>query len=173
MNPEKHRILDYFVVRFFPAVTRTDVAAFMGYPRVSSTTPAVEVVRRALSDELHVLALLAAAGARMKFIERYYHFPRDDLPERLADGTLRLLRQYLAQEKPITYELVQTILYLWAYESYRRNWTAVMPHAKMTMYLVDNHLGGLRNLDPPMQRMLWMYDRFQAAATQSPHLIKE
>ncbi|KIX95709.1 uncharacterized protein Z520_08416 [Fonsecaea multimorphosa CBS 102226] len=172
MNLEKHRILEYFVSKFFPAVTRSDIVAFMGHPLASTSSPAVQVVRRASSDELHVLALLAAASARMKFVDRY-HFSRADLPERLADATLRLLRNYLGQARPITHELVQSILYLWAVESYRRNWEAVWTHGKMIMYLCNHHLGGFQNLDPYMRRMLWIADRFQAAATQSPPLIKE
>ncbi|KIW73391.1 hypothetical protein PV04_01517 [Phialophora macrospora] len=172
MNAERHRILEYFVARFFPAVTRSEVAAFMGHPQASPRSPAVQIVRRALSDELHVLALLTAASARMKFVDRY-HFSRVDLPERLADVTLQLLRRYLAQGKPITHQLVQSILYLWAVESYRRNWEAVWTHGRMIVYLTDNHLGGFRNLDPYIQRMLWLADRFQAAATQSPPLVKE
>jgi hypothetical protein len=172
MNAERHRILEYFVTRFFPAVTRSEVAAFMGHPQASTRSPAVQIVRQALSDELHVLALLTAASARMEFVERY-HFSRVDLPERLADVALQLLRRYLARGKPITHQLVQSILYLWAVESYRRNWDAVWTHGRMIMYLTDNHLGGFRNLDPYMQRMLWLADRFQAAATQSPPLVKE
>ncbi|EXJ61404.1 uncharacterized protein A1O5_11719 [Cladophialophora psammophila CBS 110553] len=172
MNVEKHRILEYFVLRFFPAVTRSDMVAFMGHPRATSSSPAVQLIRRASTDELHVLALLAAASARMKFVDRY-HFSRADLPERLADATLRLLRRYLAQGRPITHELVQSILYLWAVESYRRNWEAVWTHGKMIMYLCNQHLGGFRNLDPYMRRMLWLADRFQAAATQTPPLIQE
>ncbi|OAP56065.1 hypothetical protein AYL99_09244 [Fonsecaea erecta] len=172
MNLEKHRILEYFVLRFFPAVTRSDIVAFMGHPRAASSSPAVQVVRRASADEVHVLALLAAASARMKFVDRY-HFSRADLPERLADATLRLLRSYLGHARPITHELVQSILYLWAVESYRRNWEAVWTHGKMIMYLCNQHLGGFHNLNPYMRRMLWLADRFQAAATQSPPLIKE
>ncbi|KAH0843885.1 hypothetical protein FOPE_08735 [Fonsecaea pedrosoi] len=172
MNLEKHRILEYFVLRFFPAVTRSDVVAFMGHTRASSSSPAVQAVRRATTNELHVLALLAAASARMKFVDRY-HFSRADLPERLADATLRLLRSYLSQARPITHELVQSILYLWTVESYRRNWDAVWTHGKMIMFLCNAHLGGFRNLDPYMRRMLWVADRFQAAATQTPPLIQE
>ncbi|KIW24401.1 uncharacterized protein PV07_10119 [Cladophialophora immunda] len=172
MNVEKHRILEYFVLRFFPAVTRSDMVAFMGHPRAPSSSPAVQIVRRASTDELHVLALLAAASARMKFVDRY-HFSRADLPERLADATLRLLRNYLEQARPITHELVQSILYLWAVESYRRNWEAVWTHGKMIMYLCNRHLGGFQNLNPYMRRMLWLADRFQAAATQTPPLIEE
>ncbi|KIW95895.1 uncharacterized protein Z519_02960 [Cladophialophora bantiana CBS 173.52] len=172
MNVEKHRILEYFVLRFFPAVTRSDMVAFMGHPRATTPSPAVQLIRRASTDELHILALLAAASARMKFVDRY-HFSRADLPERLADATLRLLRKYLAQGRSITHELVQSILYLWAVESYRRNWEAVWTHGKMIMYLCNQHLGGFRNLDPYMRRMLWLADRFQAAATQTPPLIQE
>lgn len=172
MDAEKHRIMEYFVLKFFPAVTRSDVHSFMGHPAAASQTAAVQIIRRALSDELHILALMAAASARMKYVERH-HFDRTDLAERLGDATLQLLRRYLAQRKPITHELVQSILYLWAFESYRRNWEAVWTHGKMIMYLADNYLGGFRGLDPYMRRMLWLADRFQAAATQSPPLIKE
>lgn len=172
LNAEKHHILEYFVLKFFPAVTRMDSVAFMGHPRSVSSIPAMQVVRKALSDELHLLALLTAASARMKYVDRY-QFSREDLPERLADITLRLLREYLASGQPITQELLQSILYMWALESYRRNWEAVITHGNMLMYLCNTYLGGFRNLDPYMRRMLWLADRFQAAATQSPPLIKE
>ncbi|KAJ9607263.1 hypothetical protein H2200_008336 [Cladophialophora chaetospira] len=171
-STEKRRILEYYVVRFFPAVTRVDVGSFMSHSQASSTKPAVEIVRRAQCNDLHVLALLSASCARMKFVEQV-HFSQPDLPDRLADATLRLLRRYLAQDKPITHELVQSILHLWAVESYRRNWEAVGTHAKMIMYLTDSHLGGFRSLDPFMQRMLWVADRFQAAALQRAPLIRE
>jgi hypothetical protein len=172
MNAEKYRILDYFCRRFFPAVTRSDMVAFMGHPRDSSTNPAIQLVRRAVSDELHVLALLSAASARMQFVEGS-HFSRPEVPERLASATLQRLRQYLAMGKPVTHELVQSILYLWAVESYRTNWEAVRTHGAMIMHLADTYLGGFRNLEPYMKRMLWIADRFQAAATQSPPLIRE
>lgn len=172
MNAEKYRILEYFVRRFLPAATRSNAGAFMGQSQASPTSPAVQLVRSALSDELHVLALLSAASGRMKFVEGL-QFSRADLPERLADATLRLLRSYLAQGKPISHELLQTIFYLWSVESYRRNWENVHTHGKMILYLADNNLGGFRNMDPQLQRMLWIADRFQAAATQTPPLIKE
>ena len=168
----KYRILEYFVGRFFPAATRSALGAFTGQSQASSTHPAVQVVRCALSEELHVLALLSVASGRMKFVEGL-HFSRADLPERLTDATLRLLRRYLAQGKSITHELLQTIFCLWSVESYRRNWEAVRTHGNMIMYLADKNLGGFRNMNSHLQRMLWIADRFQAAATQTPPLIKE
>jgi hypothetical protein len=144
----------------------------MGHPSVTSPNPAVQIVRRALSDDLHVLALLTAASARMKFVD-VHHFSREDMPEQLANATSRLLREYLASGKPITHELIQSILYLWAFESYRRHWDAVATHRKMIVYLADNHLGGFRNLEPYFKRMFWLADRFHAAATQTPPMIQE
>ncbi|KIX06076.1 uncharacterized protein Z518_04050 [Rhinocladiella mackenziei CBS 650.93] len=124
MNAEKYQILEYFVLRFFPAVTRMDMIVFMGHPRLSSANPAIQVIRNSLADELHLLALLTTTSARMKYVDKF-HFARADLPERLADVSLRLLRRYLAQGRPVTQELIQSILYLWAIESYRRNWDAL------------------------------------------------
>jgi hypothetical protein len=144
----------------------------MGHPQVTSSNPAVQIVRRALTDELHVLALLTAASARMKFVDAH-HFAREDVPEQLANATSRLLREYLASAKPITHELVQSIFYLWASESYRRHWDAVRTHRQMIVYLANSHLGGFQRLDPYFKRMFWLGDRFQAAATQTPPLIQE
>ena len=172
MDAEKHRILQYFVFKFFPAVTRLDIASFIGFNQKNPTSPAIQIIRNSLSDELHFLALLTAASARMKYVEQY-HFARADLPERLADATLRLLRRYLAQSRPVTQELLQSILYLWAVESYRRNWDAVLMHGKMIMHLCNTHFGGFQNLNPYLRRMLWVADRFQAAATARPPLVEE
>jgi hypothetical protein len=171
---EKCRILDYFVVKFSPLVTRLDMTAFMGGTQSPSASdnPAVQVVRNSLSDELHMLALLTAASARMKYVERI-HFGRPDLPEQLADAALRLLRRYVAQGRPVTPELIHSMLCLWAIESYRRNWNAVSMHRNMIMYLVDTFLGGFGNLDVYIRRMLWVADRFQAAATQTPAAVQE
>lgn len=172
MNAEKHRILQYFVVKFFPTVTRLDIVAFIGDPTARLANPAIQVIRNSLSDELHILSLLTAASARMKYVEQY-HFARHDLPERLADAAIRLLRRYLAQGRPVTQQLIQSILYLWALESYRRNWEGVAMHGNMTMYLCNTFFGGFRNLDPYLRRMLWVADRYQAAATARPPLVEE
>lgn len=172
MDAEKHRILQYFVFKFFPAVTRLDIVSFIGFNQKNHASPAIQILRNSLSDELHFLALLTAASARMKYVEQY-HFARADLPERLADATLRLLRRYLAQSRPVTQELLQSILYLWAVESYRRNWDAVLMHGKMIMHLCNTHFGGFQNLNPYLRRMLWVADRFQAAATARPPLVEE
>ncbi|RVX69911.1 hypothetical protein B0A52_05746 [Exophiala mesophila] len=172
MNAEKHRILQYFVVKFFPTVTRLDIVAFIGDPKARLANPAIQVIRNSLSDELHILSLLTAASARMKYVEQY-HFARHDLPERLADAAIRLLRRYLAEGRPVTQQLIQSILYLWALESYRRNWDGVAMHGNMTMYLCNTYFGGFRNLDPYLRRMLWVADRYQAAATARPPLVEE
>ncbi|KEF60274.1 uncharacterized protein A1O9_05124 [Exophiala aquamarina CBS 119918] len=172
IDAEKHRILQYFVFKFFPAVTRLDIVSFIGFNQKSPTSPAIQILRNSLSEELHFLALLTAASARMKYVEQY-HFARADLPEQLADVTLRLLRRYLAQSKPVTQELLQSILYLWAVESYRRNWDAVLMHGRMIMHLCNTHFGGFQNLNPYLRRMLWVADRFQAAATARPPLVEE
>lgn len=172
MDAEKQRILQYFVLKFFPAVTRLDIVSFIGFNQKTPTSPAIQIIRNSLSDELHFLALLTATSARMKYVEQY-HFARADLPERLADATLRLLRRYLAQSRPVTQELLQSILYLWAIESYRRNWDAVLMHGNMIMHLCNTHFGGFQNLNPYLRRMLWVADRFQAAATARPPLVEE
>ncbi|KAI1611496.1 hypothetical protein EDD36DRAFT_497367 [Exophiala viscosa] len=172
MNTEKYRILEYFAQRYFPAVTRLDVPQFMGRPESRSPNPATLWVRNALTDEVHFLALLAAASSRLKYVERS-HFAHLELPEQLADAALRHTRHYLEQGRPVGQELIQTILCLWAVESYRRNWDGVDGHRKMLLHLTDTYLGGFQNLEPYTQRMLWFADRFQAAATLTPPVIEE
>ncbi|KAK5048262.1 hypothetical protein LTR84_005932 [Exophiala bonariae] len=172
MNAEKHRILQYFVTKFFPAVTRLDILSFITGNDQNPANPAIQIIRKSLSDHVHFLALLTASSARMKYVEQY-HFAREDLPERLADATLKLLRKYLAEGRPVTQELLQSILYLWAIESYRRNWDAVLMHGNMIMYLCNTHFGGFQNLNPYLRRMLWIADRFQAAATARHPLVEE
>lgn len=172
MNAEKHRILQYFVTKFFPAVTRLDIVSFIASNDQNPTNPAIQIIRNSLSHHVHFLALLTASSARMKYVEQY-HFAREDLPERLADATLKLLRKYLAEGRPVTQELLQSILYLWAIESYRRNWDAVLMHGNMIMHLCNTHFGGFQNLNPYLRRMLWIADRFQAAATARHPLVEE
>ncbi|KAI1623649.1 hypothetical protein EDD37DRAFT_609861 [Exophiala viscosa] len=154
MNTEKYRILEYFAQRYFPAVTRLDVPQFMGRPESRSPNPATLWVRNALIDERS-------------------HFAHLELPEQLADAALRHTRHYLEQGRPVGQELIQTILCLWAVESYRRNWDGVDGHRKMLLHLTDTYLGGFQNLEPYTQRMLWFADRFQAAATVTPPVIEE
>ncbi|KAK4941162.1 hypothetical protein LTR10_018835 [Elasticomyces elasticus] len=172
MNTEKYRILEYFVRRYFPAVTRLDVPQFMGRPESRSPNPAILWVRNALTDEVHLLALLAAASARLKYVDRA-HFAQLDLPEQLAEAALRNMRRYLAQGQTVSQELIQTILCLWAVESYKRNWNGVNTHRNMLLHLTDTYLGGFQNLEPYTRRMLWFADRFQAAATQTPPVIED
>lgn len=172
INAEKHRILQYFVLQFFPVMTRLDIVSLIACSQPNPTQPAIQIIRNSLSDHVHFLALLTASSARMKYVEQY-HFARADLPEQLADATLKLLRNYLAQNRPVTQELLQSILCLWAMESYRRNWDAATMHQEMIMHLCNTHFGGFQNLNPYLRRMLWVADRFQAAATARPPLVDE
>lgn len=172
INAEKHRILQYFVLQFFPVMTRLDTVSLIACSKPNPTKPAIQIIRNSLSDHVHFLALLTASSARMKYVEQY-HFARADLPEQLADATLKLLRNHLAQNRPVTQELLQSILYLWAMESYRRNWDAATMHQKMIMHLCNTQFGGFQNLNPYLRRMLWVADRFQAAATARPPLVDE
>ncbi|KAJ9641745.1 hypothetical protein H2204_002807 [Knufia peltigerae] len=172
MNAEKYRMLEYFVFRHFPAVTRSDMSVLSRRSTLPPSNRALQFVRNALNEELHTLALLAVASARMKYVDRTY-FAQADLPEQLADAALRLTRAYLAQGRPITQQLITSILFLWAVESYRRNWDGVRIHGNMIMYLTNTFLGGFQTLDLDLRRMLWIADRFQAAATQTPPLIED
>lgn len=172
MNTEKYRILEYFALRYFPAVTRLDVAHFMGRSESASSNSVTHWVRDALVDEVHVLALISAASARLKYVDRS-PFSRPDLPEQLADRALRLMRRYLEQGRPVNQQLIRSIQALWTFESYKRNWEGVNAHRSMLLYLTDTYLGGFQNLEPYTRRMIWFADRFHAAATQTPPVIED
>lgn len=172
LDNERYRILQYFVLEMFPTISRSDTPAFFTGPVSPDQEVVRQMVRDCLTDEMHTYALLTASSARMKFVTRA-PFSQLDLPERYADTTMQLLRTYLSQDRPIDERLILTILFLWASESYRKDWKAVKTHQEMIKYLYTTRLGGFQNLSYHLKKMLWFGDRFQATATATPPVFEE
>ena len=172
LDNEKYNILQYFVLQFFPAVTRSDTGGFISGGISASQLPALQMVQDSLSHPMHTYALLTGASARMKHVSGA-ELSQTDLTERFADTAIRMLREYMAEGKEVDQKLLQSMYYLWAMESYRRNWDGVRTHEEMVKYLFDNYLGGFRNLNVHLRKMLWYADRFQASATAKPPVIQE
>lgn len=154
LDNERYRILQYFVLEMFPTISRSDTPAFF----TGAGSPGQEVVnqmiRDCLTDEMHTYALLTASSGRMKFLTKA-PFSQPDLPERYADMTMRLLRRHLSENGPVDERLILTIFFLWAIESYRRDWKAVRTHQEMIKHLYTTHLGGFQNLSYHLRRMIW------------------
>ena len=172
LNNERYRILQYFVLEMFPTISRSDTPAFFTGPVSPGQEVVAQMIRDCLTDEMHTYALLTASSARMKFLTRA-PFSRLDLPERYADTAMQLLRTYLSQNRPVDERLILTIFFLWAGESYRKDWKAVRTHQDMIKYLYTTRLGGFHNLSYHLRRMIWFGDRFQATATATPPEIEE
>ena len=172
LDNERYRILQYFVLEMFPAVSRADTAPFFPGPASHSQQAVTQMIRDCLTHEMHTYALLTASSARMKFLTRA-SFSQADLPEQYADKTMILLRKHLSENRPVDERLILTIFFLWAIESYRRDWAAVRTHQEMIKYLYKTHLGGFHNLSYHLRKMIWFGDRFQATATATPPVIEE
>jgi hypothetical protein len=172
LDNERYRILQYFVLEMFPAISRSDTPAFFTEPVSPGQQAAAQMIRDCLTDEMHTYALLTASSARMKFLTRT-PLSQADLPEQYADTTMHLLRKHLARNETVDERLILTIFFLWAIESYRRNWNAVRTHQEMIKYLYTKHLGGFHSLNYHLRKMIWFGDRFQATATATPPVIEE
>ncbi|KAI9877194.1 MAG: hypothetical protein M1823_007143, partial [Watsoniomyces obsoletus] len=151
----------------FPAISRSDTPAFFTGPVFPGQQAAAQMIRDCLTDEMQSYALLTASSARMKFLTRT-PLSQADLPEQYADTTMHLLRKHLARNETVDERLILTIFFLWAIESYRRDWEAVRIHREMIKYLYTEHLGGFHSLSYHLRKMIWFGDRFQATATATP-----
>ena len=172
LDNANYHILQYFVLQFFPAVTRSDTHGFISGDASASQLPALRMVHDALSHPMHTYALLTGASARMKHVTKA-EFANTDVTERFAEQAIRMLREYMEAGNEIDDKLLQSMYYLWATESYRRNWDGVRAHQEMVKHLYQSYLGGFRNLNVNLRKMLWFADRFQASATAKPPIIEE
>ena len=172
LNNERYRILQYFVLEMFPAISRSDTPAFFTGPTSPGQQAVAQMIRDCLTSEMHTHALLTASTARMKYLAKV-PLSHPDLPERYADTTMRLLRQHLSKHQVVDERLILTIFFLWAIESYRRDWKGVRTHQEMIKRLYTDYLGGFQNLSYQLRKILWFADRFQATATATPPVIEE
>ena len=154
LDNERCRILQYFVLEMFPTISRSDTPAFSTGPVSPGREVVNQMIRACLTDEMHTYALLTASSGRMKFLTKA-PFSRPDLPERYADTTMQLLGRHLSENRPVDERLILTIFFLWAIESYRRDWKAVRTHQEMIKHLYTTHLGGFQNLSYHLRRMIW------------------
>ena len=171
LDNERYRILQYFVLEMFPTISRSDTPVFNNGSVLSGEQAAAQMIRDCLTDEMHTYALMTASSGRMKFLTKA-PFAQSDLPERYADKTMQLLRRHLSENRPVDERLILTIFFLWAIESYRKDWKAVRTHQEMIKYLYTTHLGGFQNLSYHLRKFIWFGDRFQATATATPPVIE-
>ena len=133
LDNEKYQILQYFVLQFFPAVTRSDTGGFISGEVSASQLPALNLVQDSLSHPMHTYALLTGASARMRHVT-HAELSQADLTERFADTAIRMLREYMTEGREVDEKLLQSMYYLWATESYRRNWDGVRTHQEMVSW---------------------------------------
>ena len=158
MNAEKYSILQYFMTIYLPAQLH-----LYQLPETERNS----IVQGCLTDDIHFYSLLAAASARMKLISNN-PLTRPDLPEYFALRATGMLRQYLLNRQPVTQQIVYDMFLLGTAEVYRYNWSGVRVHITGVVAA----LGGFKQIDPCIRKMILRGDLYLAAVTSAPPILE-
>jgi hypothetical protein len=163
-----HNLIQHYIRVLVPSTFRVEAHAY----RSTTTRHAAstfEVVRRSMSNEMHMAALLAVSASRVK------HVVKKDLGKNSAEAfmynAVRALRKHLRSESVVIDQAtILDIFWLFQAESYSRRYDASMVHLRIVKQLVEG-IGGLRMLDRYMMESIMIGDILVSIETFVPPIF--
>ena len=163
-----HELIQHYVRVIVPSTFRVEAQAYRS-PTTRHTASTVEVVRRSMSNEMHMAALLAVSASRMT------HVVKKDLGANSAEHfmyeAIKKLRQHLRRDcVSIDQATILDIFWLFQAESYSRSYDASMVHLRVVKQLVES-IGGFGTLDRYMMESIMIGDILVSIETFVPPIF--
>ena len=172
LDTERYRIVQHFIHGFLPLSSSFYRKAMSARSAGSWEETTVDLVRGCFSSKLHFSVLMTTACASMKY-HFGYHFQRPETLSRYMDISVRLLRQYLSEDSPVTEQLIMTIFCIGASEGWLGNPHGAWIHYQAISRLSNTYLGGFRYLNPALRGMIMFPARLMAAAVGKPAVCED
>jgi hypothetical protein len=154
LDPQVARLCRYFCENFHPGVWNNNAYTFH--------ESAIQVVRRAMQNEVEMNAMLACMAARIENV--------DMVPDQ---GTEKYMQQALVAVRSRfntapKHQLLLIVFHLYAAEAYRMNYPAAKIHMKAAKVLFDSW-GGLAHIpDPALRELFIMGDGHMSSLQLEP-----
>ncbi|KAK4936025.1 hypothetical protein LTR10_023020 [Elasticomyces elasticus] len=127
------------------------------------------IVQGCLSNRMHMFSLLATSSGYAKYVSRL-QLVRHDCPEYCMSKALRHLRHQLSSNPEASEMLIFDLGALSVFERYVGNFEGARTHFTMVHHLIQT-MGGIDNLEPPMQLLCCLWDLLISGGTGEPPLM--
>ena len=161
-------LIQHYLRVIVPSTFRVEAQAYR-FTTTRHAASTFDVVRRSMSNEMHMSALLAVSASRLS------HVVKKDLGKNSAElfmyRAIKALRNHFRSDSvAIDQATILDVFWLFQAESYSRSYDASMVHLRIVKHLVES-IGGLRTLDRYVMESIMIGDILVSIETWNPPIF--